>query len=164
MLIYLIGILITVVAIVFQFTLSLQGQIIWAWIVAAVFWIICFISTILNTFNIIDYITKIDEHARNKKVSEEKYEAIKLIVKEHAEKIITEVDMLKSFEPRFLLSLPQIQSNEVIMEQIKIAMEYQNEVFKKEELINGRKQGLDWYAKAWLLAPRLVSPKYEEST
>jgi hypothetical protein len=131
-------------------------------VIAIVTLIICLIITFATSGNIAKYKTEITQHTRNKKVAEERFDAIKTTIASYSDKFPIEKDLLKSFQPSVLLMLPEIKSDKFLLEQINMAVSYQKTVYSKIECINSCKQGLEWFQTMCFILPRLITSNYDK--
>lgn len=94
----------------------------------------------------------------NLTVTRELYENVVAIINAKASEYPIEEELLKSFEPTILLSLPEIKSDQFLTSQIKIAVQYQAEVTRLKIEINSRRRWVRIQRKRWIV-PIFIRPE-----
>jgi len=99
--------------------------------------------------------------SRDIEVSTQRFEAISSTLVEYAKEYPLEEELLKNFNPIILLKLPEIKSDEIVIEQINLAIEYQDKIFELQLLENEKKAKIDYY-RHWLFFPSFYYANYEK--
>jgi hypothetical protein len=94
-------------------------------------------------------------------VLQDRYEAQKVVIENAIVKFPLEQDVLKSFNPTILLSLPEIKSDTVISKQLELLLTIQDDIYTRRLRRNEVNMTLRVYAHRWFV-PTLVKPKIEK--
>ena len=94
-------------------------------------------------------------------VLQKRYDNQKLIVNDIVDKYPLEERMLKSFNPVILLALPEIKSDVVISEQLKLLLSIQDDIYQCELDKNKIRKGLRVCSNRWIV-PTLVKPRLDD--
>lgn len=89
----------------------------------------------------------------------ERYESQKVMIMAEVAKYPLEAGLLEKFNPKILLSLPEIKSDTLIMEMINRLLEIENKIYETRLRITTTQRDLDAYKNRWFY-PVLVSPEY----
>jgi len=132
-------------------------------IVAVPFFImlaIAFIVTLVHTYMVHGYHTNLVRIREDIKVFEEKYEDQKTLIIQNVKEYPMEEGLMKNFDPAILLKLPEIKSNQLLMETINLTISIQDKIFEKKLEYNSLNQRLRFHSNRWLSAT-LMKPKME---
>lgn len=121
--------------------------------------IIILIICVIATGSVLSYQASLIEVERNIVVAQEQFDAIKKTIETYSAKYPLEENLIRSFNPEILLSVPQIKSDSFLTSQISLAVECQNKIYELRMKGNGYKQALDFHKHRWF-SPTLASPKY----
>jgi len=92
--------------------------------------IILFITASFATIGNITINPSLERNEKNIVVYEEKYENIKNLVVERISSYPLEEKLIKSFNPKILLSLPEIKSDKIVISMIEQLISIQNDIYK----------------------------------
>ena len=123
--------------------------------------IITIIVTGIQTSIVFAYKLDILKIKKDIKVAQEQYETQSAIIKDIVKEYPMEENLLKNFNPEILLTLPEIKSNELIASQIKIALQYKNNIYEYKYRVNRIERDLDFH-KNKFFSFSLISPSYQE--
>lgn len=121
--------------------------------------IVLIVSLIISGL-VISHETRLDEAIGNLKVAEERFEEIQQTILIYTGKYPLEENLFKNFNPAILFKVPEIKSDEFLINQINLAVKHQNEIFNWKMRVNARKQALDFHGRRWF-SPTFEAPNYE---
>jgi hypothetical protein len=126
-------------------------------IIAAILLIILCVSIPLTTFNTLKINANLARIEKDLPIVEKQYEAIVATIQTYARKYPIEEGLLRDLNPKILLKLPEIKSDTFLIEQINIAIEYQQRIYALQLEKNQIWAKAKVYSHRWFM-PTLVKP------
>jgi hypothetical protein len=93
-------------------------------------------------------------------VLQDRYNSQKVVIENAIAKYPLEQDVLKSFNPAILLSLPEIKSDTVISKQLELLLTIQDDIYTRQLRKNEVNMNLRVYSHRWFV-PTLVKPRVD---
>ncbi len=151
MLYVLIVVAVVVLALVCEkvFRMNTAGAVI-ACVISIVGGFILTVAYIAGTCSVLHYQTSLVMVDKDITFLEEKYERQVAAVREVIKTYPLEEALLKSFNPKILLKLPEIKSNGVLIAHLNVINYCLDNIYKHKLRKTGYQRKLDWYSHRWL--------------
>ncbi len=131
------------------------------WFVGGIIGLFIFFGITMGiTYQIIRLNEYLIAEQQNLGIYEEEYATIATTLLVHLEKYPMEKEMFQKIGPLFLLKLPEIKSDKLLVAMAKNAVERQAKIFKCRRNINDKKAYIRSYDYFWVV-PTVIRPKPE---